>query len=187
MQDGVAHHLDLAGAAVASVNLQASIIRLEQDAVVVRAGQRQARSGAVTTNVGLDSAEQRRALFSDDTVVVYDNVIRTACEDELHLPSVPPPRGEQRIPRQRRGLVLVAAHDRRVVAGERCDPRPQLGRGVEEEQVHVSLDRQRVQQAEVASGEGALLLESADSPRMVAFTLRPDGSAYWTLRIQKLA
>lgn len=41
--------------------------------------------------------------------------------------------------------------------------------------------------AEVASGEDALLLEPADSPRTVAFTLRPDGSAYWTLRIEKLA
>jgi hypothetical protein len=31
-----------------------------------------------------------------------------------------------------------------------------------------------------------VLLEPADSPRRVAFTLRPDGSAYWVLRVEKI-
>ena len=150
VEDRVAHHLDLAGAAVAGVHLQASIVRLQQRALVAGAGERQARRGAVGANVGLDSAEQRRSPFLDDEVVVDDDVVGCAGEDELHLASVLPPGGEQRILRQRRGRVLVAAHDRRAVARERGDPRPQLGRGVEEEEVHVPLGRQRVQDVEVA-------------------------------------
>ena len=114
VQDRVAHHLDLAGAAVAGVHLQAAIVRLEQHALVGRAGERQARRRAVGANVGLDPAEQRRAPLLDDQVVVDDDIVGTAGEDELHLASVPPPGGEQRILRQRRGRILVAAHDRRA-------------------------------------------------------------------------
>jgi hypothetical protein len=40
--------------------------------------------------------------------------------------------------------------------------------------------------AEVVSGEDALLLEPAQSPRRVAFVLRPNGAAHWTLRVEKL-
>ena len=76
--------------------------------------------------------------------------VGVAREDELHLASVLPPGGEQRILRQRRGRVLGAAHDRRQVARERGDPRPQLGRRVKEEEVHVPLDRKRMQDVEVA-------------------------------------
>ena len=40
--------------------------------------------------------------------------------------------------------------------------------------------------AEVVSGEDAVLLEPAQSPRRVAFVLRPNGAAHWTLRVEKL-
>jgi hypothetical protein len=83
-------------------------------------------------------------------VVVDDYVVRTAPEDELHLASVSSPGGEQWILRKRRSRIIVPAHDRRHLTDERLDPRPQLGRGVEEEEVHVPLDRQRVQDDEVA-------------------------------------
>ena len=66
VEDRVAHDLDLAGAAVAGVHLQASIVRLQQHALVVGAGEGQARRGAVGANVGLDSAEQRRPPLLDD-------------------------------------------------------------------------------------------------------------------------
>ena len=130
VKDGVAHHLDLAGAAVAGVHLQTSIVRLQQHALVAIAGEGKAGWRAVGVNVGLDSAEQHRSRFPDDNVVVDDDIGGAAGEDELHLASVLSPRGEQWVPRPRRACILGAPQRRRKVARERDDPCPQLGRFV---------------------------------------------------------
>ena len=53
--------------------------------------------------------------------------------------------------------------------------------------VDVSWQGEATGSAEVGSGEDGLLLQPADAPRTVAFTISPDGSAHWTLRIEKLA
>ena len=117
VEDRVAHDLDLAGTAVAGVHLQASIVRLQQHALVVGARERQARRacGRRECRPGFGRAASAAA-SSTTTVVVNDDVVAVAREDELHLASVLPPGGEQRILRQRRGRVLGAAHDRRQVA-----------------------------------------------------------------------
>jgi hypothetical protein len=52
--------------------------------------------------------------------------------------------------------------------------------------VEVSWEGDASGSAEVGSGEDAVLVEPSDSQRTLAFDLRPDGDAYWTLRVEKL-
>ena len=61
VQDRVAQDLDLAGAAVAGVDLDAAVAGVEPRAGVGDAGQRQAERRAVGADVGLDAREQRVA------------------------------------------------------------------------------------------------------------------------------
>ena len=58
VQDRVAQHLDLAGAAVAGVDLDAAVLA-ELEPLVGRPGQRRAGRRAVLAHVGLDAREQR--------------------------------------------------------------------------------------------------------------------------------
>ncbi len=132
------------------MNLEATVARVEQHPLVGRAGECGARRSTVGANVGLDPAEKRRARLLDHQVVVDNDILEAAGEDELHLASVSRPGAEQWILRQSRRRILAAAHDRREATGERGDARPQRGRGVEQEEVHVPLDRERIQNVEVA-------------------------------------
>jgi eukaryotic-like serine/threonine-protein kinase len=52
--------------------------------------------------------------------------------------------------------------------------------------VDVSWDGDVTGTGEAGSGDEVVLLEPADAPRRVAFTLRPADSAYWTLRVEKI-
>ena len=149
VQDRVAQDLDLAGPAVAGVHLHTAIRRVEQHPLVGDVGKRQPRWRPVGSNVGLDPCQQRRSLFLDDDVVVHDRRARVGAQHQLHLTRVPPPRAEQWIPRQRRGLVVVAAEDRRALAHECGDPCPQLGRRVQQEEMNVTLGGQCMQHCEV--------------------------------------
>ena len=53
---------------------------------------------------------------------------RLVGKNELHLARIAPPRGEQRILRQRRGGVFLPTDDPRLVSGEVGDTRPQRRR-----------------------------------------------------------
>ena len=126
VQDRVAQHLDLAGAAVAGVDLDAAVHGV--------------RAAAVLAHVFLYPGEQRVGAGGDRVLVVH---VRAA-EHELQLARVVPPRGEQGI-----GGALVdlgaAGHGRAVL-----QPLPQRGRGVQQEQVDVAVRGERAQDVEVA-------------------------------------
>ena len=153
MEDRFAHHLDLARTAVTGMHLQTAVVGLQHHAHVGDAGERRPNRRAIRPDVGLDSAEQRRPLLLDDCVVVNNETVPVAREDKLHLPSVPAPRGKQRVLRQRRGGILGAAHDRRQLVRGRSDACPQLGRRVKEEEVHVPRDGKGTQDFEIRGRE----------------------------------
>jgi hypothetical protein len=52
------------------------------------------------------------------------------------------------MPRQLRRHILGATHGRRALACDRIDLRPQYGRRMTKEEMHVASDRQRVQHLE---------------------------------------
>ena len=92
VEDRVAQDLDLARAAVAGVDLDAAVARIERRPGVGAARERDAGRGAVGAHVGLDAAEQR-VLGELDRVVVIDVLV--GAEHELHLARVLAPGGEQ--------------------------------------------------------------------------------------------
>ena len=138
VEDRVAQDLDLAGAPVAGVDLEAAVAGLEQRARVRFGAERQRGRRSVGAHVGLDAGEQRVGVVRD-RVVVVDRLGRRAGEDELHLARVAPPRGEQAVLRDGRAGV-VGAEDDRGHAGELV---PQRRRRVQEEQVHVAMRGER--------------------------------------------
>ena len=141
MQDRVAQHLDLAGAAVAGVDLEAAVAGGEQRACGVVGGERR----AVLAHVGLDARQQRAGVVLDRMAVVA----RVVADHELQLARVVAPGGEQRVGGQGGGRIGGAADDRAVAA----DPLPQRGRRVEQEQVDVAVGGQRAQHGEPARGQ----------------------------------
>ena len=148
VQDRVAQHLDLARAAVAGVDLDAAIAGVEQGPRVRLAGQRRSRRLAVGVDVRLDAAEQRVGRVRHG-VVMAD--VPGGAEHELHLACVAAPRGQQAARRQVGRRIVRAAHDRRHAGA--LDPVPQPGRGVQEEEVHVTPGGDRLQDLEVPGGQ----------------------------------
>ncbi len=152
VEDGVTQHLDLAGLAVAAVDLHAAVVRPEHGTGVVVAGQREARWRAVGPHVGLDALQEggRRRL---QRAVVVGLRAGAGGEHQLHLAGVPPPRAQQRVARHLGGVVLAAAHDPAGAGSRLGHPLPQHRRGMEQEEVHVALHRQSVEHLEVARGQ----------------------------------
>ena len=137
VEDRVAQHLDLAGAAVAGVDLDAAVGGVELARL----------RAAVGAHVGLDAREQGVGAGLDG-VVVGDVVVRA--EHELHLARVLAPGGEQAVVGERGGVVVGAADDRLALA----DLVPQRRRGVEEEDVHLATGGERAQDVEVTGRAG---------------------------------
>ena len=136
VQDRVADHLDLAGAAVAGVDLHA--------AASTAPGPRAGRSLA---DGGLEAGEQRVAAAPRPGARAGR---RPAPSDQLQLARVLPPGGEQPVARQPRGGVVGAARRPRPPPREAL---PQRRRGVQQEEVHVAVLGQRPQHVEVAGRE----------------------------------
>jgi hypothetical protein len=149
VQDRFADDLDLAGAAVAGMHLETAVVRLERHALVRCARERRPGGRAVAADVVLDSAEKRPLPLLDDRMLVHNEAILVACENELHFAGVPTPGGKQRVPRQRRSGILRPTDDRRTAVGRRRDPCPELGRWVEEEEVYVARGGERAQDIEI--------------------------------------
>ena len=112
VQDRVAQDLDLAGAAVAGVDLDAAVVRVEQRARVVVAGERRARRRAVGADVGLDAREQRAGAVRRPAWW-WSTCSSRSREDELHLAGVVAPRGQQPVG----GEVAVGSSPRRTIGG----------------------------------------------------------------------
>jgi hypothetical protein len=129
VEDRVAQHLDLARAAVARVHLDAAIGRVA--------------AAAVVPHVVLDAGEQRVGAVLDRVQMV----LVLGLQQQLELPRVVPPGGEQRV--RGRCVDVLAAGDRRVPA----QALPLRGGRVQQEQVDVAVRGQRVQHAEVAGGQ----------------------------------
>ena len=123
VQDRVAQHLDLAGAAVAGVDLDAAVVGVERRAPVSVARQRRARRRAIGADVGLRRREQRagRRRDRDGGGRRRRPAPSTSCSSR----DVPAPRGQQPVGGQRRGRVVGAAADRRRRRSSRARrPRP---------------------------------------------------------------
>ncbi len=142
MQDRVAHHLDLTGPAVTGVDPQALVVGVERRASVGRFGERESRRHAVGPDVGLDPRQERvRGVV--DRVVVVDHAFG-AGEHELHLAPVVAPGGEQAVVGEPPCLV-VGASMHPGLSSSTCDALPQLGRWVEQKQVHVAVGGERAE------------------------------------------
>ncbi len=115
VQDRVADDLDLAGAAVAGVDLDAAVGRARVGGLVVADG-------------GLEAGELAVGGVGDGVLVADD----VGAEDELELPRVLAPGGEQAVLRPACGRVLCPELRPFVRLG---DLAPERGRGVQEEQV----------------------------------------------------
>ena len=102
VQDRVAHHLDLARAAVAGVDLDRCGRRDRAAGVGRAAGQRRAGRRAVGADVGLDPAEQRVGGGQRAVVVIGARRLARRREHELHLARVPSPGGQQPVGGERR-------------------------------------------------------------------------------------
>ena len=105
------------------------------------------RAAGVGADVGLDAGEE--PVVADLDRMVMRRRARRVAEHELHLARVLAPRGEQAVGGERRGVVVGAPDDRLV----RADLVPQRGRGVEEEQMHLTAGGERAQDREVAGRE----------------------------------
>ena len=110
VQDRVAQDLDLAGAAVAGVDLDAAVVLCQKRAFVVAGGRL-----TVGADVGLDAGEEGVAAGVDGVVVVLVRAFGRA-QDHLELARVVAPRGEETVGRELSGWVGLAADDRRPVS-----------------------------------------------------------------------
>ena len=97
VQERVAQHLDLAGAAVAGVDLEAAVER--RVVVGVR--------GAVVADVGLQASEERVGSVCS-LVVLMESVCVGGREDDLQLARVLAPGGEKAVVRRVVGVVVAA-------------------------------------------------------------------------------
>ena len=123
---------------MAGVDGQAGVAGVE-DRPVVAPRQGQPRRGPVTPHAGLDPLQERRFLRLDRMVVVDRRALSVSGgQDQLHLPGVTPPGGEQRVGRHRRRRVVFPEHDRGPPAGSFLHPAPQHRRRVEQEEVDVA-------------------------------------------------
>ena len=133
VQDGVPEHLDLAGAAVARVDLDAAVD-----------GTGLVRRGLVAAHRLLDPGEQGVVALRRGVVVVPVRL-----HDEVQLARVLPPRRQQPVVRERlRGVLGAAPLVRRP-----GDLLPQRGRRVEEEQVDIPMGRERGEDLEPGGGQ----------------------------------
>ena len=137
VEDRVAQHLDLAGAAVAGVDLDAAVGGVEGEG----------GAGRVGPDVLLHAREEGVGVALDGMVVV--GVV--GADDQLQFPGVVPPGGEQPVVRERGRPVVAPANY--GVAGRLRDLVPECGRGVQEEQVHVSVDGQGAQHVQTSGRE----------------------------------
>ncbi len=148
VEDGVAHHLHLPAPPVTGVDGQAGVAPVK-DGPVVAPRQRQAGRGPVGPHVGLDPLQERRFPRLDGMVVVDRRAVAGAAvvgvdgrEDQLHLPGVTPPGGQERVGREVGRRVGGTGDDRPPPARPLLDPAPQHGRGMEQEEVHVAMGGQ---------------------------------------------
>ena len=162
VQDRVAHHLHLASAAVAGVDLQAPVGGVERHPLVGPAAERRPRRRPVGPHAGLEPGEQGAGLLVERPVVVE---ARPPAQHELHLARVPAPGAEQGVERHP-GAAVVGAEPRPRALREGADALPQRGRGVEQEEVdlavvgdgpeHVEVARRKARQAEERDALGEL-------------------------------
>ena len=122
-------------------------LRVQHRPLVWLARQRRAGGPPIRPHVGLQVREKRARPVLDG-VMMIDVVARP--ENQLHLPRVLPPRGEQPVRRQRRGRILPPPSDRDTPLRH---PLPQRRRRMEHEHMHVPPDRQRAQHVEMPRGQ----------------------------------
>ncbi len=156
VEDGISDDLDLAGQAMAGVNLQAAVVRVELGAAVRPAREGEARRQAIVADVGLEPLQQGQGggrLVVPGMVVILQGRRGDAGQDQLHLATVVGPRRQQRVAGQPGGVVGGPAHRRRPAPGHLGHPHPLVGCGVEQEQVHVAAGRDGAQHLEITGGE----------------------------------
>ena len=142
VQDRVADDLDLAGAAVAGVDLEAAVVAGRAAGAGRRSpGQRRPGRLPVRADVGLDAARAACRRPADAAVVMVD-AAPAAASDELQLARVAAPRGEQAVRGQRRRSGRRdGARLRPGVACTLARSAPQRGRRMQQEQVDVARAR----------------------------------------------
>jgi hypothetical protein len=86
VEDGVAHHLHLAGPTVAGMHLQAAVAGFEDGPLILLAGEGGAGRVAVGPHVGLDTGQERhlRWFVRGEGTVVVAHGPAAGGEDQLH-------------------------------------------------------------------------------------------------------
>ena len=146
VQDGVAEDLDLTGPAVAGVDLKAAVagveevpgVRLRPTATPPEARGRRARRPGSGRAASMAAAQPRAMVV--DRPPAGSAAASTSCISRASLP----PRAEQQVARQRPRSGRRAAAPPGAGPGSPGDPVPERRRRVQQEEVDVALDRQRV-------------------------------------------
>ena len=180
VQERVAQHLDLAGAAVAGVDGEACVVRVERRAVVGVI-----RGGGVDPDVGLEASEKCLGL-GELAVVVLIRVARVGGrENDLQLARVLAPGGEKAVARHGGGGVVSATRRLHGIVERRGDLLPEGGRRVQEVQVDVAMRGDRVEhlkpsgrqarEAEIARRSGRSASSGSSRRRSQATARRSGG------------
>ena len=147
MEDRVTEHFDLAGAAVAGMDLNGAVLRIKKRPGVWLIRQRRTRRSNVLPHVGLNAPEKRVGVLLDRMVVI-DRL--AAGDDELHLASVVTPRSEQPVVGEPCGRVVRSPNNPIAAGGVLIDPIPQSRRRMKQEEMNVAMSGESAQHLEMA-------------------------------------